>query len=352
VADPNADAFTQAFQSFGGGCLGSALTPGRGTASSEQRGVDVATPGTDIRSGQFTLAGIEPGAAIGVVSPDEVTSGRFPARSGEAMVSEGYAAGKQLKVGSTLELKGRSFKVVGVTTSPLVGEPNDIYLSLADLQAVSGHKGETSTILVRAASASKVDDVSAAIQREVEGASVSNASALAERVEGSLVDSQSLIRGLALVLGIIGMIAAVLIAALLTLSSVAKRAREVGTLKAIGWGPRLIVRQIVAESAAQGVLGGLLGVALGFGGAALLSVFGPTLAARAVARSGFGSGGFFGLGNLGEQASEAVRLTAPIRPSMVALAVILALSGGLVAGAVGATRAARLGPADAMRGVS
>ncbi len=52
-------------------------------------------------------------------------------------------------------------------------------------------------------------------------------------------------------------------AALLTLSSVGKRVRELGTLKALGWTQRRVVRQVVGESFAQGVAGGVIGVVLG-----------------------------------------------------------------------------------------
>ena len=50
---------------------------------------------------------------------------------------------------------------------------------------------------------------------------------------------------------------------LLTLSSIGKRVREIGTLKALGWTQRRVVRQVVGETLAQGVAGGVIGVVLG-----------------------------------------------------------------------------------------
>lgn len=311
---------------------------------------DVNTPETDIRSSSYTIAGIEPDSEINLITPSQVTDGRYLRTGGESLVSESYAQDNDLKVGSTLKLKDESYEVVGLVQAPLSGNAADIYLTLGDLQKLSDREGEANVLLVRTTDASKVSSVSGSISDDVPGTNVSDASDLAEQVAGSLVDSGNLIRRLGLVLAFVGVIAAVLIAALLTLSSVAKRTRELGTLKAIGWRPALVVRQILAESAAQGVLGGILGVALGFGAVALLSSFAPSLTAR---RVGGGGPGVFGLGRLGEQsASEVVKLTAPVSMSMVFLAAGLAVLAGLVAGAIGAMRAARLRPADAMREVS
>ena len=71
---------------------------------------------------------------------------------------------------------------------------------------------------------------------------------VADRITGSLVDASNLSSKLGLVLAIVAVVAAFLIAALLTLTSVGKRVRELGTLKALGWTQRLVVRQIVGES--------------------------------------------------------------------------------------------------------
>src|SRR5207253_5215943 len=137
-------------------------------------------------------------------------------------------------------------------------------------------------------------------------------------------------------------VAAFLIASLLTLSSVTKRVRELGTLKALGWRQALVVRQVTGESLAQGLLGGLVGVALGVGGAFLITAFSPTLtataaqAANALPRGGPGPVAF---GSFGQGATQAVSTTvslgAPISVGLILLAVALALAGGLLSGAVG-----------------
>jgi hypothetical protein len=59
----------------------------------------------------------------------------------------------------------------------------------------------------------------------------------------------------------------------------ANRVREFGTLKALGWRSRRIIRQIMGEALVIGLVGGVAGVALGFGGAALVQALAPPLTA-------------------------------------------------------------------------
>ncbi|MGH2848589.1 MAG: FtsX-like permease family protein [Thermoleophilaceae bacterium] len=102
---------------------------------------------------------------------------------------------------------------------------------------------------------------------------------LADRVGGSLADADNLSSKLGTALTIVALLAAFLIATLLTLASVQKHIRELGTLKALGWRQRLVVRQVAGESLVQGALGGLLGAAIGIAGAAIIDAVGPTLEA-------------------------------------------------------------------------
>jgi len=114
------------------------------------------------------------------------------------------------------------------------------------------------TLYVRATSSDRVGSVASAIKASFPGASVTTAEDLADRVSGSLVDAKNLTSKLGTALAVVGLLAAFLIASLLTLSSVTKRIRELGTLKALGWSQRLVVRQVTGESVLQGLLGGIL----------------------------------------------------------------------------------------------
>ena len=312
----------------------------------------------DVKS--LSVTGVdETKPALAAIGADQLTAGRF-LRSGaarEAVLNVSYAKRNGISVGETIKLKGKKFTVVGLAQSPLGGQASDAYVKLGQLQALSDRKGRVNTVQVRAKSTSDVAAVEKRITATLSGASVTTASDLADRVGGSLADAKDLSGKLGTALTVVGLAAAFLIASLLTLSSVTKRIRELGTLKAIGWPGRHVVRQVTGESVAQGALGGVFGALIGIGGAALVSALAPTLEASVAAPAGArpegpgpGGGAIFGLGQAAiTSGSEHVKLEAPVDLGLIALAIGLALLGGLIAGGVGGLRASRLRPADALR---
>jgi len=305
-------------------------------------------PQTDIKSESYTIGGVQLGdSTMGLVTEAQVSSGRFLKGGREALVSTTYAGRQSLKVGSKLDLNGTKFTVVGLVNPPLGGQGVDVYLPLAQLQKLSDQKNLVNVVLVRADDSAAVGAVEKRIQTAYEQAEVASAKDVAGRISGSLVDAASLSRSLGLALSIVAAVAAFLLAALLALSSVGKRVRELGTLKALGWTQRKVVRQVAAESLAQGVLGGVLGVALGVGVALLIGLFGPTLTASSTTAAG----NLLGVEQAARTTSEAVSLSAPVGITILLAGFGLALVGGLLAGAAGALRAARLRPADALRTV-
>jgi putative ABC transport system permease protein len=323
------------------------------TFQQDQGGPSLSLGPRNIDATALSVSGVdETQRSIGAITPGQVTSGRY-FRSGdarEAIVNESYAAREDIALGDDVKLGGKTFTVVGIAKTPLGGQSSDLYVKLDQLQALSDRTGRVNTVYVRAESGDDVETVASAIERTIDGASVTTAADLADRVSGTLVDAKNLAGSLGRALMIVGLLAAFLIASLLTLSSVTKRIRELGTLKAIGWSQRLVVRQVTGESLIQGLIGGLIGVVLGIAGASAIGAFGPTLEATVGAATEQGPRflGPFGQGAVESSATE-VALDAPISPTIVLWAVGLALLGGLVAGAVGSLRASRLRPADALR---
>ena len=101
------------------------------------------------------------------------------------------------------------------------------------------------------------------------------------------------------------------------LVSVTERTREIGIRKAIGATPRDILLQFLIESAIISLIGGLIGIVLGVGGAILLASVGgwPTIVSAAA----------------------------------VVVALVVSAAVGLFFGIYPASRAAALHPIDALR---
>jgi putative ABC transport system permease protein len=315
-------------------------------------------------------------AALGPLSTAKLTSGRTLAASDNnsdvAVISSDYATSSKLTVGSTVTLAKAKFDVVGIV-SPGSGTSTDVYIPLARAQALgtaqgTSLSGQVNTIYVAANNASNISAVSKSISAVLPGTTVTNQSSLAKQLTGSVASASSLASNLGRWLAIAVLAAAFILASLLTAAAVSRRVREFGTLKALGWTSRRVVRQVVAESLVIGIVGGAIGVALGFAGSALVSSNTPALTATVGPSTGSatpggsqvfagGGGGFpgggSGSGGFHRLASSVtptvhVPLTASVTANAIAAAVILAILGGLIAGAFGGWRAARLRPAAAL----
>ena len=309
-------------------------------------------PTTDTTSQSYTVAGVDPTSPdAGLITRAQVASGSWfsATPASEVLVNTAYASKKSIAVGAKLPINGTSYKVVGLVNPTLTGNTADVYFPLSTLQTAATKTGRVNEILVRADSAGQVDKVAADIKRLLPGAQVVTTKSLADNVTGSLHNAQQVASRLGGVLALIVLIAAFVIAILLTLSSVTKRVREIGTLRALGWSRGRVVGQIVSETLGIGLLGGVVGVALGYLVAAAAHAFSPALSATTTGVESVSS-----VGSLFNQAapaavSQSVRLSAPISVGTIALGMGCALVGGLIAGTLGGWRAARLSPSVALR---
>jgi ABC-type lipoprotein release transport system permease subunit len=306
-------------------------------------------PQTDIRSSSFTIGGVNPSQpSIGIVTPAQVTSGRYlAAGQPEVLLAEGYAKRRGLALSQDVVLNGTQFTIVGLIKPPLAGQAADVYVPLPDLQKISERTGGVNVLLVRAASAGDVARITSEIQTAYPGVQVTSSSDLAAQVSGSLIDARKLIDRTGRWLALMVLVATCAITCMLMLSAVGRRVRELGTLRAIGWSSLLSVRQVLGESLVIGLLGGVVGVAIGVGALEAIVQLLPPLQAVAPATSSAPT--LFGMGAVTRPIAESVRLQASASPSIAGLAILLAVAGGLLAGGGGALRAARLRPADALR---
>jgi putative ABC transport system permease protein len=310
----------------------------------------------------FSVDGVDIGhRSLGPLSAGTIKSGHSftsaESDSDVAVVDSGYATANSLKVGSTITISKTRFTVIGIVTQPQSGSPPDVYIPLERAQALGTSAGgslknEVNTIYVSAASAADIPAVQQEIKKLLPSTTVTTASSLASQVTGSLSSTAKLANDLGKWLSVLVLIAAFAVASLLTIAAVSRRVREFGTLKALGWRSRRIVSQVMGESVAMGIIGGAVGVGLGFAGAALITKIAPKLSATYATATGqrVETAGPGGSQSFTPTASHTVSVPmhASVTASVIVLAVVLAVAGGLLAGTFGSWRIGRLRPAAAL----
>ena len=346
--------------SSSGSSSSSKSAPSSGSTSGSGGGsFSAGPPSGNFSFNQTTMQGVDVSdMSIGPMSSVTLKSGReltaSDANSAVVVVNSSYATQNSIKVGSTETLGGTKFTVVGIVTT---SSSEDYFMPLAEAQKISSDTGKVTTIYVKAASSTQISAVASEISKTASGSTVSTSAELASSVSGSLSSTASLANNLGKWLSIGVLLAAFLVAALFTMAAVGRRTREFGTLKAIGWTSGRVVRQVLGESIVTGLIGGLIGIGLGYAGAFAIDKFAPTLTASTATSSasnaaggGPGGGGFGGRANAASNVT--VHLTAPVDVSILLLAVGLAVLGGLIAGGLGGWRASSLRPADALSKVA
>jgi putative ABC transport system permease protein len=335
---------------------------------------DNAPPTTFQPPAQISVVGtnVDPGA-LGALSVARLRSGReftaADARANVAVLDSVYAAAHQLSVGSLTTIAGKPFTVIGIVTQTPASSPPQIYIPLARAQALAKLAGKVNTVYVEAASAAAVGTVSSEISRQMPSATVTSSGTLAKSVAGSLATTSKLATTFGTWLAVLALLAAFAVASLLTLAAVARRVREFGTLKALGWRSSRISAQVLGETIAMGIAGAALGIAVGFTGALLASKAAPRLTATVqtanTSKGGFGGnlgagGGIFS-GTVGGPVTTfanpnathvvPVPFSASVSDGAIVAAVILSLGGALVAGSLGGWQITRLRPAEALASV-
>lgn len=335
------------------------------------------TGGTDGQGGSsfsittFTVLGIGSSTSeVGPMSSVELADGRLlgvgDTGKFNAVLDSTYATTEELKLGSTITISNQEFDVVGLV-APVSGSsttPSNVYIPIDVARSLAGIESGVTNIYVKVTSGDEVKTASASIAEVLPDATISTSEDLAAAVSGSLSTASDLMSNFGRWLSIIVLVVAFALAMLFTIGGVSRRTREFGTLKALGWRSNKIVRQVMAESVVQGAIGGVIGAIIGFGATFIVNAVAPTLQAT-TGNSPFGAGG--GQGRFAQrfggqappgaaarfgQSTVEVVLHSAVTPGILMSAIGLAVLGGLLAGAAGGMRAARLRPAESLRSVA
>lgn len=254
-----------------------------------------------------------------------VQVGRYFATPTERGVVVGTGIAKQftLQPGDTLTVRGNPLPVLGVLQE--TGTKDDIaaFLPLSLAQEIYGVRDKVSFITVQVTDLERIEAVSLAIQEAANVAVVSDKQLLSSILSivgtvGVAMQAVAAVGVLAAAFGIVNTL----------LTAVYERRREIGILQAIGGTRRTLFLTFLLESGFYGLLGGVLGVAIGMFGAYL---FGPYLTDNAFT------------------ASLRQPPTFALQSDTLLLTLAFSVGLALLAGLYPAYRATRLSPVEAMR---
>jgi len=204
-----------------------------------------------------------PSAAL---TPFRLRAGGPPARAGQIVIGAGLARSAGLRVGSEVRLAGQdrpAFRVAGVAADGRADAASDdsVFFARAQAAALYGHPGQADLIGVTGAPgpapATLAARISAALgpgrYSVVTGSGRGAAEDLAAATDDSDLEAIGGSAG-----GDVIMIAMFVVAGTVALS-VSQRHHDYALLRAVGASPGQVRRQVLAELAVLGTLGGLLG---------------------------------------------------------------------------------------------
>ena len=197
-----------------------------------------------------------------------IAEGRSFANQGEAVVEKHFAKFHQIKIGNTIEVGGKPFAVVGtleVKEGVQIAAAN-IFIQLADAQTLSPElRDSINVVYLRLANPGMQESVKRTINARHMELSVSSSNSFVEMMGGI-----SLVSGwFSWMLTSIALAGAALLVLKSMSASLVERIQEIGVLKALGWTRRNIQAQLLGEAVVQCVIGGLIGIGVGFAGAYL-----------------------------------------------------------------------------------
>ena len=166
-----------------------------------------------------------------------------------------------------MDVSGQRFKIVGIYENGVGLEDMSGVITLRDAQAFAGRPRKVTMLMV---DLSDPRDTTALVEEINQSFPEIHASAGGEFVEQmpDMENADGMLNGisfLALIVGGLGVLNTMLM-------SILERTREIGVLRALGWGKREILGLIMREALILGVLGGIASILIGIFLAYLLTI--------------------------------------------------------------------------------
>ena len=208
------------------------------------------------------------GRTIAPLAADAGSDGAVPI-VGEAVVGEQAAQRSNLGVGDVLRLNpSAAFSIVGIAASDGGLLDNAIVVPLAPLQEALGASDRLSFLMLSLAEPNAAARVATELSEAYPELGFQTRSDLSSVFEQAVRITDVVRLGISAIALIVGAIAV----ANTMLMSVSERTREFGVVRAVGARPRFLVGLVLLESLLLSLVGAVAGVALGYGGAAIVNV--------------------------------------------------------------------------------
>lgn len=214
----------------------------------------------------YSMSGIslEPGAAA--LGPGRIVEwlikGRLPNRGAkELLVERHYGAFFKLDPGAIVDIGGAPFQVVGVVDLKQGSQiaASNFYLDIdVARNLIHAPPGLVNQVFLKVADMADTETVKTHVASWLPRASVSTSGTMLQLFGGV---SQTIGRFRLVAIGF-GAAIALALSALLVYGVLAERRLDLAVLRAIGWNSAQVRRQVAAETAAHGLVAGVVAVAL------------------------------------------------------------------------------------------
>ncbi len=254
-----------------------------GVEGVEKAVAEVAALGSPVIDGEYAQSTGAPSFVFSA-SPEpfrstDLTEGRYPVGSGEVAVNEALATSKGLAIGDHLGVATR-LGVMPVTLTGIItfanvtsiGGATIVVAPIGDVQRWFGLEGRANTIAVQAAPGVTPAALARTLSAELPGSVDVLTGEQDAAVQAAQVDQaiNTFLRPALLAFGVIALFVGAFIIFNTFSITVAQRLRELGLLRTIGASRRQVMASVVGEALVIGLVAGAVGIAGGYGFAALL----------------------------------------------------------------------------------
>jgi putative ABC transport system permease protein len=218
------------------------------------------------------VLGLPPAPAAG--GPWRITAGVGRPRTGEIVIDRGVAAQAGVRLGDTVQVLSREFKIVGLAEGTANIVNSIVFLTQADFVQLRGNTGAVSFVLVQVQPGADPAAVAGRIEATVPGVTAQSRVAFAAGERQVVRDmSTDLIN----IMNAVGFLIGLAVLALTIYTATFTRRAEYGVLKALGARTGHLYRTVLYQALGTVALGFALAVLLTLGLAALVPLFSANL---------------------------------------------------------------------------